>query len=928
MNESELKKILDDIRPNLEFIKKDQWLRIFEKPPLKRHFPESRWEVYEEFLVPSPFKSDSVIEHQEIGIKDFIDRFCDLFLPKNSEIWLFLEHWLHHGITDKKEITAYMSAVNLKSINVRVPESKFSSYLNKTFEHFGMEYPPQERKKDKSDNGGLDKSSRLIQVFLLYTVDFVHEKIDTEAAQNKVIETRIQLTANSKEISTVINRVRDDIKELINDQCEDMKTSDITPSKVGKFHINIHCRYDDKNLLLSDILKNHYYDKRSNNPIMLLGKAGSGKTNCLKFLALQCIKGEVFNDLVPFYLEMREIKQNISSIEDLIKNKWKEQNINISEDDTNAILNSGNLLLLLDGLDEIDIEIKEKLNKKIDEFVERYRKSKVVISCRTTATDGGIKYTYIDTLDLDDDQVKDFACKFHNELKAKGESIAKGKTPESLILEINNNEKIHGLSKVLINLHLICTVYFMEGTLPEKRSKLYEKAFDISVCKWNRIDKKDNDFREFILFLAAETFNKTNKENSANNIFSEDFDNLLDDFVSDRQLNDEKRSVLEDQIIRRSGLFHTQSFYYHFEHLTWHEYFVSVDIVNKLIGSKTEEKKKLHYDYLFNNISQRKWYEVFLFVREILDTKGDEHLSEFLQQMEDYINNTSKFKNCSILQNILGKLLEASNFFDKIRKYDPKIYSESGVRGFIIEGVIDNYGNSLCAHILGDLPFDFILNGNLERMLSIVMKREPELEIYIRKDIYTRLDRFIEPQLNDHMPLVEFDKHGIKLLSVRLDDRSELHNSANEVDINPSYLDEAIGIAQQILEKLNDNEPSDDLTELKNHYKELSQKLTELKKDLLKIIEKGEEWHLSSEIHHWAKSLRMVMQDRYIGYDWQDNMKSKEWCIVKEYYNANRILSECMYLTDNNDTQKKKDKRRNLLLPFAELENRKNILPL
>ena len=948
MNESELKKILEDIRPTLESIKQDRWLHIFENPPLKRHFTKinsrNNWrKSYEDvFLVPSPFESDSVIEHKEIGIENFIRKFCDLLLPKNSEIWLFLEHWLHHGITDKTKITAYMSAANLDSLkaildslNIPVSESKvkgeFSDYLKKTFKHFGMEYKVQKRNKDKPDLDNKDKpnnSLRLIQVFRLYTVDFVYENIDPERkAHNELIERRIELIANRKEKIIVINQVRNRIKGFINTQCEYMKTSDIIPTQVGKFHIDIRCNYDNQQLLLSDILKNHYYDKRIKKPIMLLGKAGSGKTNCLKFLALQCIESKVFHDLVPFYVEMRDIKQNISSIEDLIKNKWKEQNINILDDYINTILRNGNLLLLLDGLDEVDSKIKEELNKGIDEFAKRYPKNKVVITCRTTATDGEIKYTYIDIFDLAGDQVEDFARKFHNELKAKGKNIAKGKTPESLILEISNNEKIQGLSKVLINLHLICTVYFMEGTLPAKRSELYEKAFDISVCKWNKIDKKDNDFREFILFLAAETFNKTNKENSANNIFSEDFDNLLNGFVRDRQLNDEKRSVLKDQIIHRSGLLYTQSFYYHFEHLTWHEYFVSVDIVNKLISSETDEKKKQHYNHLFNHLSERKWYEVFLFVREILAAKGEQHLTEFLQRMEEYINNTNKFKKCSTLQNVLGKLLDASNFFDKIREYDPKIYTESAVRGCIIEGIMDNYGNSLCAHIVGDLPRDFILNGNLERMLSITMEREPELEEYIRKDLYTRLDRFIEPQLNDHMPLVELDKHGSKLLSDRLDHRSDLHDSVKEIDITASYLDEAIAIAQQILEKLNNNESSDELTELKNHYEELIKNLVKLKVDLLKISEEGEEWYLSSKRYDWAENLRVVMQDRYICHDWQDDMKQKEWYIVKEYYNANRILAECMYLTDNNDTQEKKDKRRNLLLPCREIENRKKILP-
>ncbi|MFB2876615.1 MULTISPECIES: NACHT domain-containing protein [Floridanema] len=43
--------------------------------------------------------------------------------------------------------------------------------------------------------------------------------------------------------------------------------------------------------------------------LMVLGKPGSGKTTFLKYLAIQCIYGENFTNLVPIFITLREFAE-------------------------------------------------------------------------------------------------------------------------------------------------------------------------------------------------------------------------------------------------------------------------------------------------------------------------------------------------------------------------------------------------------------------------------------------------------------------------------------------------------------------------------------------------------------------------------------------------------------------------------------------
>lgn len=104
----------------------------------------------------------------------------------------------------------------------------------------------------------------------------------------------------------------------------------------------------------------------ASNRIVLLGNAGTGKSIELQQLALSI--SEPSNPFIPFYTRFNTYVDD--DIEKLLPPEWKEINQEV-------------LLLLFDGLDEIQSKHYNTAIRKISNFSQRFPNLKIIISCRT-----------------------------------------------------------------------------------------------------------------------------------------------------------------------------------------------------------------------------------------------------------------------------------------------------------------------------------------------------------------------------------------------------------------------------------------------------------------------------------------------------------------------------------------------------------------
>ena len=111
--------------------------------------------------------------------------------------------------------------------------------------------------------------------------------------------------------------------------------------------------------------------------------------------------------MYPVFLELKRFTANYIDIEALIAKEFEICGYPYPEERTKAALESGQLLILFDGLDEVPTANVAKVIRKIEDFVDQYDKNRFIASCRIAAYTGGFKqFTEVEMADFDDAQIE------------------------------------------------------------------------------------------------------------------------------------------------------------------------------------------------------------------------------------------------------------------------------------------------------------------------------------------------------------------------------------------------------------------------------------------------------------------------------------------------------------------------------------------
>src|SRR6185295_8467265 len=120
---------------------------------------------------------------------------------------------------------------------------------------------------------------------------------------------------------------------------------------------------------------------------VLLGAPGSGKTTCLRRMALELsdlekLKEKPFS--IPVYIQMRDFVDTDLSLE-TIQRILGSQHAGLMAENFLKLSESGQFLLLFDGLDEVTDQERDRLAESIRHIVHRFPQNRVVVSTRKAA---------------------------------------------------------------------------------------------------------------------------------------------------------------------------------------------------------------------------------------------------------------------------------------------------------------------------------------------------------------------------------------------------------------------------------------------------------------------------------------------------------------------------------------------------------------
>lgn len=226
--------------------------------------------------------------------------------------------------------------------------------------------------------------------------------------------------------------------------------------------------------------------------MVLLGDVGMGKSTTLLFLHLQDAQAAMLDNKknIPIYLELKNLTDKDSILEK-IKSKLKLDTAIFEE-----LLNKGRLNIFLDGLNEIEKNIKVSVFNQINNLLEEYPKNFFLFTGRpqhyNREFDNNLLKRKIPVFTLQkmgDKQIDDFITK-------------NGKTVKGYLLnEINSNDRLKLIIQTPLMLIMLIAVVLKEGKIPNEKGKII-RAFMHSLYLREQKQIIDFDIELFHLLLC------------------------------------------------------------------------------------------------------------------------------------------------------------------------------------------------------------------------------------------------------------------------------------------------------------------------------------------------------------------------------------------------------------------------------------------
>ena len=421
--------------------------------------------------------------------------------------------------------------------------------------------------------------------------------------------------------------------------------------------------------------------------LVIVGDPGSGKSTFLKFIALVLAQSEITSDStlavsklsiaeplpIPFFVSLWDLSDFIKqtgisekrAIPEFIISRLADYNIQISADELEKILKSGNCCLLFDGLDEVLTEQGRALvSRLLEKFVSQYAGNRYVVTSRVRGYTGDTilknEFVRCDIQNFDEGDRAEFLKNWFAALLKTGKDdvLREGTKGNAEFVELQSSieakDRIRALAINPLLMTVIAIVHWNRKRLPDQRVDLYDECVDVLLGQRKiaertgqskAIEILDESIEEDVQYDRTWTRKRFGEiallilqSGDSEEATRESVVNLLTPRFLDRGAeNKEKaeyqaKAFLDSQELKSGLLVSRRSGSCRFVHLTFQEYLAAWNLANQ---SLNEVKAIIH-----QNLRRPSWFETLQLLGGELAKNSDEKLDEFISYLLDNLGAT------------------------------------------------------------------------------------------------------------------------------------------------------------------------------------------------------------------------------------------------------------------------------------------------
>lgn len=411
--------------------------------------------------------------------------------------------------------------------------------------------------------------------------------------------------------------------------------------------------------------------RKYTNFALITGSGGLGKSMMMRHLLLNSIEKYEEFKLIPFFIALKDYATAGVSLVDFIYSKIKNL-YNINKEQFKQILSDGNALILLDGFDEIRVDISPAFESELEAFSDKYSSNMFVMSSRPYQSFVSFsRFHEFRLCPFRKDQALDLVDKL--EFRPDEPQI-KEKFKDQLDKSLFYSHSEFSKNPLLLTIMLMTFEQYAE--VPQKMHVFYREAFFTLAQKHDAT--KGAYKRKLKTGLTIERFSEYLEEFCSRTYVDEKFEFSNLEIEKYFNLLNEKKRFPNESISYNDFIYDLESnmclIYhegrkYHFTHRSFQEYFCALyfskrkDKQLKGIGDFFEKKKtRMYGDKTFNML------------HDMIPDKVEEYI--FLPYMEELVDKCQKGDDyLTFLEEIYPEIWYTNGIVDRMRVTEPNSYT-------------------------------------------------------------------------------------------------------------------------------------------------------------------------------------------------------------------------------------------------------------